>query len=158
MDGRIGRVFKLLRNPGIRGFFGQCLGPGDRALHAFRAGRQDQFGAQHGQQGAAFERHRFGHGEDELVAFGRRHEREGDAGVAAGWLDDDGVLLEDAALLGVLNHGHADAVLDAAEGIEKFAFECDGGRQAGGDFVQFDQRRVADGFDDVVVNASHNFV
>jgi hypothetical protein len=27
--------------------------------------------------------------------------------------------------------------------------------QAGGDLVQFDQRGVPDGFDDVVVNASH---
>ena len=91
-----------------------------------------------------------------FVALGRRDERQRDAGVAAGRLDDHGVFLEHAALLGILNHGHADAVFDAAERIEKFAFEENRGRQAGGDLVQFDQRRASDGFDDVVVDASHN--
>ena len=65
----------------------------------------------------------------EFVTFRRRDERERDAGVAAGRLDDDGVLFEDAALLGVLDHRHADAVLDAAERIEKFALEQNGGAQ-----------------------------
>jgi hypothetical protein len=64
-----------------------------------------------------------------LVTLGRRDERQRDAGVAAGRLDDDGVLLENAALFGVLDHRHADAVLDAAQRIEKFALEQDGGVQ-----------------------------
>ena len=34
---------------------------------------------------------------------------------------------EHAALLGVFDHRHADAVLDAAERIEEFALEQDGG-------------------------------
>ena len=67
-------------------------------------------------------------------------------------------LLEHAALFRVLDHGHADAVLDAAQRIEKFALEQNGGIQPGGDLVQFDQRRAADGFDDVVVNASHKML
>ena len=98
-------------------------------FHAFGAGRQDQLGAEHRQQRAPLQRHRLRHGQDELVALGRRHERQRDAGVAAGGLDDDGVLLEDPALLGVLDHGHADAVLHAAQRIEELALEQDGGRQ-----------------------------
>ena len=157
MDFRIGRIFKLLGNPGIGRFLGQLLGAGNGAFHAFGAGRQNQLRAEHRQQRAALQRHRFGHRQNQFVTFGRRDERQRDAGVAAGRLDDDGVLFEHAALFGVLDHGHADAVLDAAERIEKFALEQNGGSQAGGDFVQVDQRRAADGFDDVVVNASHKF-
>src|SRR5207248_2166227 len=57
-----------------------------------------------------------------------------------------------------LDHGHADAVLDAAERIEKFAFQSNRRIEAGGDFVQPNERRAAYGFDDVVVNSAgvHN--
>ena len=57
---------------------------------------------------------------------------------------------------GVFDHGHADAVLDAAERIEELALQRDGRIDAGGDLVEFDERRAADGFDDVVVNAAHS--
>ena len=102
-------------------------------FHAFGAGRQHQLGAQHRQQRAPLQRHRLRHGQDELVAFGRRHERQRDAGIAAGRLDDHRVLLEHPALLGRLDHGHADAVLDAAQRVEELALEQDRGRRSGGD-------------------------
>src|SRR5208283_5596302 len=155
MNFHIGRIFKLLRNPGVRRFLGELLRAGNRALHAFRAGRQNQLRPEHRQQRAAFHRHRFRHGQNDFVTLGRRDEGEGNAGVAACRLDDDGVFFEDAALLGVLNHRHADAILDAAERIEKFALEKNGSGQAGGDLVQFNQRGAPDGLDDVVVDASH---
>jgi hypothetical protein len=44
-----------------------------------------------------------------------------------------------------------DAVLDAAEGVEELGFEGDGGVQAAGEAVEFDQGGSADGFDDVRV-------
>jgi len=44
---------------------------------------------------------------------------------------------------------------DAAQRVEKPALEQDVGGQTFGDPVQSDKRRPADGFDDVVVNASH---
>ncbi len=53
---------------------------------------------------------------------------------------------------GGLDHRHADAVLDAAQRIEKLALERDGRVQAGGDVVEPHERRVADGLDDVIVN------
>jgi len=152
---RIGGIVELLRDPGIRRFLRQRFCAGNRALHAFRTGRQDEFRAQHRQQRAPFQRHRFGHGKNQLVPFRGGDERQRDAGVAARGLDDDGFLFENTALLGILNHRHADAVLDAAERVEKFALEQNRGRHAGGDLIQFDQRGVPDGFDDVVVNASH---
>ena len=157
MNGRIGRVLKLLRNPGVRSFLRQRFGLGDGAFHPLGARRQNELRAEHRQQGAAFERHRFGHGENDFVALGRGDERERNAGVTAGRLDDDGVFRQDAALLGVFNHRHADAILNAAERVEKFALEQNGGVQPGGDFVEFDERGAAHGFDDVVVDTAHKF-
>ena len=90
-----------------------------------------------------------------MIAFRRRDERERDAGVARSRLDDDSFFFQNATSFGVLDHRHADAILDAAERIEKFALEQDGRARAGGDLVQFDERRAADGFDDVVVDVSH---
>ena len=125
MNLRIGRIVELLRHPGVGRVLHQIFGARDRALHAFGAGREHELGAEHGEQRAALERHRLGHREDQLVALGRGDERERDAGVAAGRLDDDGVLVQHAALLRVLDHRHADAVLHAAERIEEFALERD---------------------------------
>jgi len=132
------------------------FGAGDGPFHAFDAWGQNKFGAQHGEQSAPFQRHRVGHGEDDPVTLGGGHESQGDAGVAAGRFDDHRVALEETALLRVFDHGHTDAVLDAAEGIEEFALEQDGGLQLGCDFIEADQRSVTDGFDDVVKYASHN--
>jgi len=39
--------------------------------------------------------------------------------------------------------------------MEEFALEQDGRTRAGGDLVEFHERRAADGFDNVVVDASH---
>ncbi len=42
---RIGRILELLRNEGVWQFGGQLCRFGDSALHAFRARREDHFGA-----------------------------------------------------------------------------------------------------------------
>ncbi len=55
----------------------------------------------------------------QAVALGRRHERERDAGVAAGRLDDRAAGRQQAAALGVLDHGDRDAVLDAAARVAR---------------------------------------
>src|SRR5690606_33105261 len=50
--------------------------------------------------------------EDQLVALLLRHQRQADAGVAGGALDQGVAGLDVAALFGGLDHAHADAVLD----------------------------------------------
>jgi hypothetical protein len=82
VDLGVGGVLELLRNDRIRQRRGQFLGLGDRALHALRAFRQHQFGAEQRQHLAALDRHRLGHGEDQLVALGCGREGERDAGIA----------------------------------------------------------------------------
>ena len=97
----------------------------DGAVHPFRAGRQHQLGPEDLQQLPPLHAHGLGHGEDQPVAPGRADEGQRDARVAAGGLDDHRVLLEQAALLGRLDHGHADAVLDAGQRVEGLQLDDD---------------------------------
>ena len=76
---------------------------------------QHHLGAVQPQQLLALAAHALGHRDDEVVALRRAHERERDAGVAGGGLDDRAPARLDPALgLGRLDHRHADPVLDAA--------------------------------------------
>ena len=130
----------------------QLLGLGDGAVHALVAGRQHDLGAEGLEQPAAFQAHGLGHGDDELVAAGGAGEGQADAGVAAGRLDDGRVLVDLAVALGGVDHGHADAVLDRPERIEALQLGDDGGLGVADHAAQPDQRRVADGLGDVVVD------
>ena len=88
----------------------------------------------------------------ELVAAGGAGEGQADAGVAAGRLDDGGVLVDLAVALGGVDHGHADAVLDRPERVEVLQLGDHGRLGVADHAAQADQRRVADGLGDVVVN------
>ena len=70
----------------------QFLRLGDGAVHALFAGREDDLGPEGLEQPAPLQAHGLGHGDDQLVAAGGTGEGQADAGVAAGRLDDDGVL------------------------------------------------------------------
>ena len=157
VDRRIGWIIELLRHPCVRSFLNKGLRLGDSPFHSLGARSENQLGAEHGEEGTALEAHCFRHGEDDLVAFCCSNEGKSDAGISTCRLDDDGVWLEDATLLGIFDHGHADAVFHAPERIEELAFESDGGIKTGCDAVEFNQGCVAHGFDDVVVNLSHRF-
>ena len=115
----------------------------DRALHPGRAGGEHQFRTVGGQQFAPLNAHRFGHGEDQPVAFDRGGKGEADSGVAAGRFDDQRTGFEQAARFGVLDHRESDAILDAAARIEIFHL-----RQHVGfavvEAVNAKQRRAAD--------------
>ena len=72
------------------------------------------------QQALALAAHPLRQRQHQLIALGRAHERERDAGVAARRLDDRRAPRLDPAFgLGRLDHRHADAVLDAAARVER---------------------------------------
>ncbi len=137
VNGGVGRIFKLLGNEGAGNFFGEGFGPGDGAFHSFGGGGEFEFGAEEGEESAAFEAHAFGHSEDDFVSFCSGDESEGDAGVAGGGLDDGGLGRDFALFFRGLYHGGADTVFDTAEGIKEFAFEGDGGGETSGDALKF---------------------
>ena len=121
------------------------------------AGREHQFGAEQRQHLAALDRHRFRHDQDELVAARRRDERQRDAGVAGGRLDQNSASGRDLALrLERVDHRDADAVLDAGDRIEEFelAEETRADALFLGDAIQRNERRVADRVGDRGVDPS----
>ena len=91
---RVGRVLELLRHEGVRRILDQLLGLGDGALHALLGRRQHDLGPERLEQPPPFQAHALGHGHDQLVAARGTGERQADAGVAAGRLDDDRVLVD----------------------------------------------------------------
>ena len=119
------------------------------------AGREDELGAERAQQGAALLRHGLRHRQDDVVAAGRADERERDARVAAGGLDDRAAGLELAGRLGGVDDRDADAVLDRVGRVVELELADDGRGGSVGDLVDADQRGVADERRRVVVDACH---
>ena len=109
-----------------------------------RALGQHQLRAVGDQQLAALEAHRIRHRQGQRDIASGGDERERDAGVAAGRLDQLLAGTEQAALLGVPDHRGADAVLDGIRGAAPFdlAENCRG--RAVDDAVEPHQRRMSD--------------
>ena len=109
-----------------------------------RAGREHQLRAERDQHLAPLHAHRLGHREHALVAARRRGERERDAGVAAGRLDDRLAGPEHAALLRVPHHRRADAALHRVGRVAALDLREHGGVRALREVVDADERRAAD--------------
>ena len=146
----IGEVLELLRHHGIGRGAHQFLRGGDRALHALRCRRQDDFGAEERQHLAPLDRHRFRHHQLQPVAAGSGDEGQRDPGIARSRLDQHGVGIDQARLFHRDDHRRADAVLHAGGGIEIFQLGQDGRVHALRlrQFAQTDDRRIADCVDD----------
>ena len=104
---------------------------GARIVGAHVRGAEDDLDAVCGQQRAFFDRCLVGHGADHLVALEDGGDGEPETGVAGGRLDDGVPGTQLAGRLGSLDHRQADAVLDAAAGIEELEL-CRHARGSGG--------------------------
>ncbi len=122
VDLRVGRVLELLRHPGVRRFGDDLLGSAHGAGHPLGRRGEHQFRAIAEKQDATFQAHALRHRQDEPVTLRRGDPGECDARVAAGRLDDGGhARLDQSSGLGILDHRHADAVLDRitrSEGLD----------------------------------------
>ena len=147
-------IVELVGQHGARGVLDDLLGLHDVVVGVVgrhRGRRDDHLRAVGLEQPHLFLRHLVRHGEDAAVPLERRRDREPDAGVAAGALDDGPARLELAPPLGVLDDGESDPVLDRAAGIGVFRLAVDRRPDAGAHPAQPDQRGPADGVEDVVV-------
>ena len=119
----VGRVLELLGHEGVRVLRAtSSIAALDRALHDLRRGREVQLGAVGLEQRAPLERHVVRHGQDQPVALGRAHQRQPDAGVARGRLDDHRLARAHPPLaLGRLDHRQRDAILERAARVELLA-------------------------------------
>ena len=119
MDARIVGVLELMRDEdvGIRG--GDLAGALDGAGNTVRVGRQLKFGPQSQDEFLAFNAHPLGHDDAHPVTLHPPDQRQADARVTRGGLDDDRVRFQPPVALRPLEHGHSNPVLDAAAGIEE---------------------------------------
>ncbi len=152
----IRRVFELVHQNVALGVGGRHLfGFGDGAGHPLGPGGEDQVGAEGLEDLAPLEAHRVGHGQGNGNAAGGGDEGEGDAGVAAGRLDDLLAGGEQPLFLGVPDHGGADAAFYRVGGIASLDLGEDGGPAFGSEAVEADQRSPADGQGVVGKDATH---
>ena len=99
--------------------------------------------------------HLVGHHEDAAVALLRRRDREPDAGVARGRLDDRAARLELPVALGGLDHREPDPVLVRAARVQELELREDRPGHVARDPVEPDDRRVADQVEHGRVLARH---
>ena len=117
---RIGRVHELAGDEGIGDLLCQLIGLGNGTLHALGTLAQHQLGTVSLHQLAALHAHGLGHHDDDAVTLGGSHGGQTDAGVAGGWLNDDGTFLQQTLCLGVIDHLFGNAVFDRTGRIEIF--------------------------------------
>ena len=117
-----------------------------------RGRHQPQIGAAQPQHVLFFLALRLGHDDDRAVAAGITDQRQADAGIAGGALDNDPAGPQQPALLGVLDDVKCGAVLDRAAGVQKLCLAEDRAPGLLRGPPQFDQRRVADRPDKAVAN------
>ena len=141
-----------------RDLLGEPVGDGVVALRrvVLDGGRRDHdLGAVRAQGRDLLLAHLVRHHEDAAVALVRGRDREPDAGVARGRLDDRPAGTEAPVALGGLDHRDADAVLVGAAGVEELEL-CEQRRpRLLAERDQPDDRRAADEVEDGRVGARH---
>ena len=150
MDFRVGRVLELLRHVVAGIGRGHLLGLCDRASHAFRAGRQDQFRAVSAQQHASFHAHGFWHCQHALVAARGADHRQGNAGIAAGRFDDDRICLIKPSCSAAAIIATPMRSLTLWAGLKNSSLRDDLGCDILCDAVQPHERSVADQFGNII--------
>lgn len=108
-------------------------------FHSVGSRCQNEFRAELGEQGPAFESHIFGHGEGEFISLRSSVEGKHVASIAGGRFDDPCAARSNQTFgLGIFNHGEADPVFDASKGIPELTFEDDGRSQSRSDAIEAD--------------------
>ena len=137
---------------------GEPVGDGVVALGRVvldRGRRDHDLGAVGAQQRDLLLAHLVRHHEDAAVALDRGADREPDAGVARGRLDDRPARLQLSLALGRFDHRQADAILHGAAGVQVLELRENLRAAARAQLVEADDRRRADELEDARVLAGH---
>src|SRR6185437_3795748 len=145
-------IFVLVGVKGIGNFAGEFFGDGIVAARIVRldgGGADDDLGAEGFEEIDFFARLLVGDGENDFVAAHGGDERETHSCVSRSAFDDCAAGLEQAFALGFVDHPGSDAIFYGAAGIHVIGFDVDFGFDILRDAIQPDERRFADGFEDV---------
>ena len=125
---------------------------GARVVRAGVGGGYDHFGAVCAQHRTLGFGNLVRQGENGAIAALQRHEGEPHAGIAGGRFHDHAAGLQFAAAFGRVDDAFGDAVLGRAARVQVFDLHRDGGFDAVGHVVEFDERGVADEFGQGIVD------
>ena len=155
---RISRISELARDKAVRRAFSKLLCFSNRALHALRTIGQHQLCAIGLQQVAAFNAHRFRHGQNNFVATRSSYRCQTDTGVAAGGLNNSSPRLQRTLCFCVVNHCLSNSILYAASRIEVFQLAQNLCFQLVCSFVifQLQQRSAANQISNASINCHDN--
>ena len=126
-----------------------------RRIGLDRGRADDDVGSERAQQGDLLRRDLVGDDEDHLVALDRGGQREADAGVARGRLDDRPAGLQLPGALGLVDHAQRDPVLVRAARVQVLELDQQGRPQLAADLLEADDRRSADQVEQRRVLARH---
>ena len=146
----VGHVGVLVGLEPAGDLLGQPVGHRVVALGRFGldGGRTDHhLGAVGSQQRDLLAAHLVGHDEDAAIALDGGGDRQADAGVAGGRLDDGAARAQAAVAFGGLDHADADAILDRAARVEVFELGDNRGGDVSGERLQAHQRSPSDQLD-----------
>ena len=155
VNGGVSLVGELRSQDSVLGVGNDFLSLLHGAAHTLGTGGQHDLRTVCAQQDAALSGHGLGHGQDDAVATSRTDHGQGDTGVTGGALDDGAAGLQSAGLLGGVDDGAADTVLDGTCGVVELELDGDVTGQALVQTVQADQGSLADSLDDAVDNLCH---
>src|SRR5690606_4655402 len=155
VDLRVRRVAELAGEHRVLGVRDDLLRLLDGALHTFGTGSENDFGTVGAQHHATLGGHRLVHLQDALVTAGRADHGQGDARVTGRALDNGAARLQLTGLLGGVDDGHTDAVLDAVRRVVELELRDDGRAEPLGQPVELDERCAPDQFGHIVVDPAH---
>ncbi len=127
MDLRIGGILKLLGHEIARVRGSNLLCPPNGSWHSFASGGEDEVRSVRTQKHAAFPAHGVGHHKNQFVPSGCSSECQRNAGISAGWLNQDGVGMDHPGFFRGIDHCHANTVFNTMGGIKVFQFGNHGG-------------------------------
>ena len=148
MRNKIVGVLELLRDVDLRVVFGHFVSERDAACDAFAdiafVVHHDDFRAVLSDEFMAFVRDRIRHDQHRFVALHRADERESNALIATGRLNDDGIGTDDPLRFGPFDHLERSARLDRTAHIQPFILHHDARLVRRGHMVELDQRGIAE--------------
>ena len=143
---RIGGILKLLQNNRAGNRVAEFVSGFDGSTHTVLSAGESYLSTIGFHEVAALDAHRFGHGEDEVIATDGRDECQSYARVSAGGFNDGRTWFEDAFLLCIFYHRQCDAVFYTSARVEEFNLCDDGSLEPfeGGEFLEFQKGSVTD--------------
>ncbi|MPM42233.1 hypothetical protein SDC9_88898 [bioreactor metagenome] len=122
MNRYIGLVLKLLWDPGSRNSGLKLQGFLNGTFHPFLPGCQHQFRAKKPDQATSFNRHGFGHHDNDLIPFVGTDKRKPYTGISRCGFNNGSSGLQDPFFLRIFNHCQSNTIFDTPYWILSFQF------------------------------------